>query len=162
MRKRVVAAKQNFILKYLLSYFAIMVISLMFSWGLYGYTAGLLKKNAEKNSLQALEQTKEVMTGHIREAELYLNQLANDPEILQFMYLNNKSKTEEMCIRDRTTIYLPHFVSWVVFGSIIIQFLMPSTGIVNAIIKMFGGEPIFFLAEPKYFRGIVVITEIIK
>lgn len=96
MRKRVVAAKQNFILKYLLSYFAIMVISLMFSWELYGYTAGLLKKNAEKNSLQALEQTKEVMTGHIREAELYLNQLANDPEILQFMYLNNKSKTEEI------------------------------------------------------------------
>ena len=62
----------------------------------------------------------------------------------------------------QTTIYLPHFVSWVVFGSIVIQFLMPSTGIVNAGIKLLGGEPVFFLAEPKYFRAIVVITEIIK
>lgn len=62
----------------------------------------------------------------------------------------------------QTTIYLPHFVSWVVFGSIVIQFLMPSTGIVNAMIKFFGYNPVFFLAEPKYFRGIVVMTEIIK
>lgn len=62
----------------------------------------------------------------------------------------------------QTTIYLPHFVSWVVFGSIVIQFLMPSTGIVNAAIKAFGGDPVFFLAEPRYFRAIVVITEIIK
>ena len=62
----------------------------------------------------------------------------------------------------QTTIYLPHFVSWVVFGSIVIQFLMPSTGIVNAGIKLLGKDPIFFLAEPKYFRAIVVITEIIK
>lgn len=62
----------------------------------------------------------------------------------------------------QTTIYLPHFVSWVVFGSIVIQFLMPSTGIVNAFIKAIGRTPVFFLAEPKYFRGIVIITEIIK
>lgn len=62
----------------------------------------------------------------------------------------------------QTTIYLPHFVSWVVFGSIVIQFLMPSTGIVNAFIKAIGHTPVFFLAEPKYFRGIVIITEIIK
>ncbi|WP_252198642.1 ABC transporter permease subunit [Clostridium sp. MCC353] len=62
----------------------------------------------------------------------------------------------------QTTIYLPHFVSWVVFGSIVIQFLMPSTGIVNAGIKLLGMDPVFFLAEPKYFRAIVVITEIIK
>ena len=76
--------------------------------------------------------------------------------------LLNELKSARLKKWIQTTIYLPHFVSWVVFGSIIIQFLMPSTGIVNAIIKMFGGEPIFFLAEPKYFRGIVVITEIIK
>lgn len=54
----------------------------------------------------------------------------------------------------QTTIYLPHFVSWVVFGSIIIQFLMPSTGIVNAIIKMFGGKPIFSLLSLNIFGGL--------
>lgn len=62
----------------------------------------------------------------------------------------------------QTAIYLPHFVSWVVFGGIVIQFLSPSTGIVNEIIQFFGGEPIFFMTESKMFRGIVVITEIWK
>ncbi|MFR8088820.1 MAG: ABC transporter permease [Lachnospirales bacterium] len=62
----------------------------------------------------------------------------------------------------QTIIYLPHFVSWVVFGSIIITFLNPTEGIVNQIIQLFGSEPIFFLSDPKYFRGIVVISDIWK
>lgn len=62
----------------------------------------------------------------------------------------------------QTIIYLPHFVSWVVFGSIIITFLNPTEGIVNQIIQLFGGESIFFLSDPKYFRGIVVISDIWK
>ncbi len=62
----------------------------------------------------------------------------------------------------QTIVYLPHFVSWVVFGSIMITFLSPTDGIINQIIKLFGGQPIFFLSEPKYFRGIVVIADIWK
>ena len=62
----------------------------------------------------------------------------------------------------QTLIYLPHFVSWVVFGSIIITFLNPSEGIVNQIIQIFGGKPIFFLSDPKYFRGIVILSDIWK
>lgn len=62
----------------------------------------------------------------------------------------------------QTAVYLPHFVSWVVFGSIAVQFLSPSTGIVNEIIKFFGGEPIFFMTEKSMFRPIVILTEIWK
>lgn len=62
----------------------------------------------------------------------------------------------------QTTIYLPHFVSWVVFGSIVIRFLAPEGGLVNEIIKLFGGEPIFFLSKTQYFRPIVVISDIWK
>lgn len=62
----------------------------------------------------------------------------------------------------QTSIYLPYFVSWVIFGGIIIQFLSPQYGVVNEIIKLFGGHSVYFLAEPKYFRSIVVITEIWK
>jgi putative aldouronate transport system permease protein len=62
----------------------------------------------------------------------------------------------------QTSIYLPHFVSWVVIGSIVIQFLSPSTGPINKLIELLGGEPIFFMVEPKYFRSIVVITNIWK
>ncbi|QSI03320.1 sugar ABC transporter permease [Treponema ruminis] len=62
----------------------------------------------------------------------------------------------------QTIIYLPHFVSWVVFGSIVIQFLMPGTGLINKLITAFGGKEIFFMAETGWFRPIVVFTEIIK
>jgi putative aldouronate transport system permease protein len=62
----------------------------------------------------------------------------------------------------QSSAYLPYFVSWVVFGGIIIQFLSPSTGIVNEIIRLFGGQPIFFMTEEKYFRSIVVISDIWK
>ncbi len=62
----------------------------------------------------------------------------------------------------QSAIYLPYFVSWVIFGGIITQFLSPSTGIVNMLLGVFGVKPIFFLAEPQWFRSIVVSTDIWK
>lgn len=62
----------------------------------------------------------------------------------------------------QTAIYLPHFVSWVVFGTIVVQFLSPSSGLLNDVIKAFGGEPVFFMRESKYFWGIVVLSDIWK
>ena len=62
----------------------------------------------------------------------------------------------------QTAIYIPHFVSWVIFGSIVIQFLSPSAGIVNALIKALGGQPIFFMTSPAWFRPIVVVSDIWK
>lgn len=62
----------------------------------------------------------------------------------------------------QSSIYLPHFVSWVIFGGIIVQFLSPSTGIVNEILKLTGLEPVFFMTSTKHFRSIIVITDIWK
>ncbi len=62
----------------------------------------------------------------------------------------------------QTISYLPHFLSWVVLGGLFKNFLSPSTGFVNDIIKAFGGEPIFFVADPKYFVGVLIVTDIWK
>ncbi|MDR1787522.1 MAG: ABC transporter permease subunit [Treponema sp.] len=62
----------------------------------------------------------------------------------------------------QTIIYLPHFISWVVVGGIVINFLSPTWGVVNSMIKATGGEPVFFLAKEEYFRSIVVVTDIWK
>lgn len=62
----------------------------------------------------------------------------------------------------QTLIYLPHFISWVILSGIIIDVLSPSTGIVNQVIIAFGGKPIFFLGDNKYFVPTMVISDVWK
>jgi len=62
----------------------------------------------------------------------------------------------------QTVSYMPHFMSWVVIAGIVTFTLSPTTGAVNNIIKFFGFEPIYFMASPKYFRGVLVISDIWK
>lgn len=62
----------------------------------------------------------------------------------------------------QTAVYLPRFVSWVVYGGIITLLLSPETGVVNGIIEWFGGTPAYLLAEPAYFRTILVVTDAMK
>ena len=62
----------------------------------------------------------------------------------------------------QTLIYLPHFISWIVIGGILVNFLSPSWGVVNEIIKSLGMEPIFFMAKPNLFRPIVILSSIWK
>ncbi|MDF2926943.1 MAG: sugar transporter permease [Paenibacillaceae bacterium] len=54
----------------------------------------------------------------------------------------------------QTLSYLPHFVSSVVIAGIAVNFLSPSHGLVNNIITFFGGERIYFLIQPQFFRTI--------
>ncbi|NHN34121.1 ABC transporter permease [Paenibacillus agricola] len=56
--------------------------------------------------------------------------------------------------------YLPHFLSWVIIGSIMVELLSPSSGLVNQIIKAFGGNPIYFLAEEKWFVPILILSDV--
>jgi len=62
----------------------------------------------------------------------------------------------------QTAVYLPRFVSWVVYGGIITLLLSPETGVINKIIEFFGGKPVYLLADPAYFRTILVITDAMK
>lgn len=56
----------------------------------------------------------------------------------------------------QTLTYAPHFISVVVVVGMIIAFLDPTTGLINNMIKFFGGEPIQFLTSPGWFRHIFV------
>jgi len=60
----------------------------------------------------------------------------------------------------QTISYLPHFLSWVVLGGLFMQVLSPSGGLVNQVITAFGGKPIYFLADPNYFIGMLIATGI--
>lgn len=45
----------------------------------------------------------------------------------------------------QSILYIPHFISWVVLGGIVISLLSPSTGVVNALLGKIGIQPIYFL-----------------
>ncbi|MGO4548196.1 ABC transporter permease [Paenibacillus sp. 2TAB23] len=62
----------------------------------------------------------------------------------------------------QTLVYLPHFLSWIILGGIMVNVLSPSSGIVNKLIEMLGFEPIFFLTNEDWFRSIVVASDIWK
>ena len=62
----------------------------------------------------------------------------------------------------QTIIYFPHFLSWIIFGGILIDLLSPSSGIVNQLITVLGGKPVYFLGDNRYFRGTIIVTDVWK
>ena len=56
--------------------------------------------------------------------------------------------------------YAPYFISMIVMVSILLQVLSPQAGIVNNIIKFFGGSSVNFMAVPQYFKTIYVLSGI--
>ena len=62
----------------------------------------------------------------------------------------------------QTVIYFPHFVSWIILGSILIEILSPSSGIVNKFLGFLGLGPYFFLGDNQYFQGTLIVSDIWK
>ena len=60
----------------------------------------------------------------------------------------------------QTITYLPHFLSWVVMGTMFKRFLSPSTGTVNLIISALGGSPIYFLGQASTYVPTIIVLDI--
>ncbi|AEV29769.1 ABC-type polysaccharide transport system, permease component [Sphaerochaeta pleomorpha str. Grapes] len=59
----------------------------------------------------------------------------------------------------QTLAYLPHFLSWVIMYGILLALLAPGDGIINDVIKLFGGKPIDFLTNTNAFPWIVIFSD---
>lgn len=62
----------------------------------------------------------------------------------------------------QTLVYLPHFLSWVLLGGILIDILSPSTGIVNQALSFVGINPIYFLGSNHWFPVVIVFSDVWK
>lgn len=60
----------------------------------------------------------------------------------------------------QTLTYLPAFLSIVIISSMVIDFLSPSSGLINKLIAALGFEKIYFLIMPEWFRTIYVVSDI--
>lgn len=47
----------------------------------------------------------------------------------------------------QTILYLPHFLSWAIIGSVAYQLFKPSSGLINILIMNMGGESVPFITE---------------
>ncbi|MGO4497841.1 ABC transporter permease [Paenibacillus sp. 2RAB27] len=58
--------------------------------------------------------------------------------------------------------YLPHFMSWVILGSMVGEVLSPQRGIINYFIHALGGTPVNFLSDTHYFVPMLLLTDVWK
>ncbi|WMC93382.1 ABC transporter permease [Kineothrix sp. MB12-C1] len=56
--------------------------------------------------------------------------------------------------------FLPYFISSAVMVSIMYTLLSPSYGLVNIVIKAFGGDSIYFMSKPEWFRPLYIFLQI--
>ena len=59
-----------------------------------------------------------------------------------------------------TIILMPRFISIVIVAFMAYSLLSPGYGVINAVIKAFGGEPINWYNEPKYWPLILTIVHV--
>ena len=76
--------------------------------------------------------------------------------------LLNEVRKERFKKTIQTLIYIPHFFSWVIIVGLTFIFLNADDGVINAIIKSQGGQPVSILMRPDLFRPIVTLQVIWK
>ena len=62
----------------------------------------------------------------------------------------------------QTLVYIPHFISWVILGSVM-RTMFASDGIVNQVLLSMGmKEPVGFLTDPENFSVLLIISDVWK
>lgn len=86
------------------------------------------------------------------------------PITILFSLMLNELTSARFKKLTQTVTYLPHFISWSIFGGLIINILSPSNGVVNYVLMSLGviSEPIHFLGEQDYFWLLAVLTQLVK
>ncbi len=79
------------------------------------------------------------------------------PIILALLLNELKSKRFKRIVQ--TVSYFPHFISIVIVAGLI-QMYVSRDGFINDIVIFFGGEPVSFLLDPKWFRTIFISSGI--
>ena len=86
--------------------------------------------------------------------------LFNFPAAIMLALLINEVQNRRFKKTVQTITYMPYFISSVVIASMVVQFLSPSSGIVNNLIATLGGERQYFMVQPESFRTIYTLMNL--
>jgi putative aldouronate transport system permease protein len=62
----------------------------------------------------------------------------------------------------QTAMFFPYFISWVVVGQFLTVLLSERFGLVNDVIKSFGGTPVSWYTESSYWPAILTVASVWK
>ena len=80
---------------------------------------------------------------------------------LVFALLLNEVRLRTFKKLVQTIVYLPHFISWVVLASVVLN-IFGYQGVINSITGFFGADPKVWMTDASIFRQIVIGTEVWK
>lgn len=80
---------------------------------------------------------------------------------LIFALMLNELRQKYMVKFVQTSVYLPHFLSWVILSGIMIQ-IFGFNGPFNRVLEMFGFEPVQFFQQAGLFRGFIIGSDVWK
>lgn len=90
--------------------------------------------------------------------------LINFPAPIIFAVLISELKNSKFKRTVQTISYLPHFLSWVVFGGMVLTLINTDTGVINQVLFALGliDEPLEIAGSPDTFWGLIIVTSLIK
>jgi len=80
---------------------------------------------------------------------------------LAFALMLNEVRNQRYKKIVQTVVYLPHFLSWVILASIILN-IFGRNGVINAITGIFGADPVVFMQDDSIFQPLVIGTDVWK
>ncbi|WP_419872830.1 ABC transporter permease [Candidatus Pristimantibacillus sp. PTI5] len=107
----------------------------------------------------ALNDTRDVFVNTLYIAVMKI--IANLIVPLMFALMLNELRLLIMKRWVQTIVYLPHFLSWVILGGIVLD-LFSYKGPINQLAGLFGMEPVIFFANASLFPYLVIGSDVWK
>ena len=82
------------------------------------------------------------------------------PAPILLALLLNEVRQEKFKKVVQTISYLPHFLSMVVISGLLSMLLSTDGGPINKLLILVGKNPIYFLGDPRYFGGVLVVSHV--
>ncbi len=78
---------------------------------------------------------------------------------IAFAIMLNEIYSRKLSKLYQSSMFLPYFLSWIVFSYLVYAFVSPDKGYLNmSILKFFGIKPIFWYSEAKYWPYIILLV----
>ena len=81
------------------------------------------------------------------------------PAPILFALLLNEIRNQQAKRFIQTVVYLPHFISWVVLGNLMLMMFAPDTGLFSTLITMITGNKLNILLDADAFRLVLILSD---